>query len=818
MKSPAVWFVLLPVILAYPVHTPASGAITGRVISTTASPVAGAAVSLRVSGASAVTGADGKFSIDVSTGISSGGSLKQSRGSMPLRLDRRGLSFPLATEQKVRISLFDIRGRAKGTVTDQFYGPGTHTIAASAFVKAGSTAGYYVAEVYLGSERYVIGYTSTGKQNPLIGAGGACGATVKSTVSTGAASGAITTVDALVVTKSSYAPRSLEITNYSAQDVGDIVVATVAEDSASIERKVDSLLALMSNQEKAGQMVQAMNSTVTPAEVTANGFGSIFNGGEEPVKPNTPQNWATRLDALQDGALASAHGIPMIYGLDAVHGNGKVVGSTIFPHNIGLGCTFDTIIVEQAGRITAVECAAVGVHLTFAPCVAAVRDERWGRTYEGFGETPEINSQMGAAFTRGLQGNGDLSNPAAIAACVKHYLGDGGTAKGVTGAVTELSEATMRAVHFPPYAACAREKMASVMPSYSAWKRDGQSIRQSLDSAAMNRMLKRDLAWDGFVLSDYDAIPQALATGYGTQSAGTVITAGLDMAMISTKANSILWIKSIQEALAGGLLTQARIDDAVRRILRIKFRMNLWGHPKSQASLLARVGCTQHRAIAREAVRKSLVLLKNESAALPLKRTDRVAVVGPWANSMGAQCGGWTIGWQGLFTYTVANVGGGQTIMEGLKQVGGANVAWDAQGDNLADVDKIVLVLGEHPYAEGKGDSANPALSRLPYAALLEKCAASGKPVVCVLVSGRPMLITDKLDQCKAFVAAWLPGTEGGGVADVLYGDYNFSGKLTHTWPRTLDQIPINAGPVYADEPKGSGGDPLFAYGFGLKY
>jgi beta-glucosidase len=586
-------------------------------------------------------------------------------------------------------------------------------------------------------------------------------------------------------------------------------------------------------------MVQAQNTSITPDNVKTFGFGSVFNGGEEPVSPNTTANWATRLNALQDGALASTLKIPLIYGLDAVHGNGKVVGSTIFPHNIALGCTGDTALVEQVGRITAYECRALGIHLTFAPCVSVVRNEKWGRTYEGFGETPEINSRMGAAFVRGLQGDGDMARPSAIAGNVKHYLGDGGTADGVNGGNTTLSEATMRALHFPPYAACAKEKMGSIMPSYNSWSRNGQAIEETLDSVAINRMLKRELNWDGFVLTDYDAIPQAFGVAdYTAQNVCTAVMAGVDMAMIPGNISKCqAFISAIQSGLSSNLLTQARLDDAVRRILRIKLRLNLWVNPKSQSAMMSRIGCADHRAVAREAVRKSLVLLKNANNTLPLKKTEKIVVVGPYADAMGAQCGGWTIGWQGLYSYTPAQVGGGQTILQGMQSTGSsANVTSDPQGNNLSSADKIVLVIGEAPYAEGCGDNGSTdannttnisqypgkaisiILANCPNASLVDKCYNSGKPVVIVLLSGRPMVLSTEMNKCGAFVCAWLPGTEGGGVADVLYGDYSFTGKLTHTWPASMGQIPINTGTSYTDDPKGSGGTPLYEYGYGLTY
>jgi beta-glucosidase len=500
-------------------------------------------------------------------------------------------------------------------------------------------------------------------------------------------------------------------------------------------------------------------------------------------------------------------------------------------------------------NITAKEMRAVGINLNFAPAISVVRNEKWGRSYEGYGETPEINSLMSAAYVRGLQGYGDMSRPDAVAACAKHFIGDGGTTDGVNGGITKLSEATIRAVHLPPYQAAVREMVASIMPSYNAWDRDGTIFRCTSDKHSLTDILKTELKFDGFCLSDWDAIPRAENTASDVYKASNVISAlnaGIDMAMIAPnyvapENKKITDYMSFLKAAVPGSVAQARLDDAVKRILRIKFRMNLFADAKSNATLFQEFGSASHRTVARECVRKSLVLLKNEGNALPLKSTEKVVVVGPWASSMGAQCGGWTITWQGLTTSPT--ISGGTTILKGLQDAGGANVTYDESGTNLAAADKIVLVIGEAPYAEGAGDHGykdDPAsgwvqcisctqyknqtmsmvLADCPNAALLDKCFNSGKPVVVVLISGRPMIITQELAKAKAFVAAWQPGSEGAGVADVLYSvnGANFSGKLTHTWPASLEQIPINSGTAYADEPKGSGGTPLFEYGFGLKY
>jgi beta-glucosidase len=615
----------------------------------------------------------------------------------------------------------------------------------------------------------------------------------------------------------------------------------------------------MTVDEKMAQTAEVLLDAVSASDVTSKMYGSVFNGGGVPttVGTNDAATWASKLDAIHTAASQSRLKIPILYGIDAVHGLGTIKGATIFPHNIGMGCTGDTALVAKMANITAKEMRAVGINLNFGPAIPVVRDERWGRTYEGYGETPEINSMMAGAYLRGGQGYGDLSRVDAVAACAKHFIGDGGTDGGVNGGTTTLSLATMKALHLPPYQAAVRERVSAIMPSYNAWARDGQTFRCTDDKYSLTDLLKGELGFDGFCLSDWDAIPRGLAssnssTFYEENNVSTAINAGLDMAMISQPGGA--------GVVASGYITQyitalgkcvntsksiqsSRLDDAVKRILRIKFRMNLWQTAKSNATLRAEFGSADHRTVARECVRKSLVLLKNDGNALPLKTSDKVVVVGPWANKIGAQCGGWTLTWQG--DASVTDVGGGQTILKGLQTAGGSNVTFDEQGANLSGADKIVFVVGEAAYAEGQGDHghANPPpspttyadcpqcdlylpnkkmsiyLTDCPNAALFDKCVAANKPLIVILVSGRPMIITDQIAKCKAFVAAWLPGSEGQGVADVLYGGtYNFTGKLTHTWPKTFEQIPINSGTVYADEKHGAGGDPLFANGFGLTY
>jgi beta-glucosidase len=555
-------------------------------------------------------------------------------------------------------------------------------------------------------------------------------------------------------------------------------------------------------------------------------IGSVFNGGEEPVTPNEPSKWAEAIDAFQEGAMDGC-GVPIMYGLDAVHGNAKVVGSTVFPHNIGMGATGDPGLVERVGQATARECRAVGIHMTFAPSISVVRDERWGRTYEGFGETPEINVEMGAAYIKGLQGMGDLSDPGAVAATAKHFMGDGGTTGGLNNGFNDFGEETMRAVHVPPYEAAVANGISAVMPSYHKWNRDGIGYPITLDTYSLTNILKGELGFDGFCLSDYDAIPQAaglaLAT-YTNENVAMAIAAGIDMAMIAADEGLSQYIEAIRNGLQSGAIHQEWIDDSVRRILRVKARMNLFENPFSNPELRGRIWSPEHQELAREAVRKSLVLLQNNNAVLPLSASETVVVAGDFADKMGVQAGGWTIGWQGMVDYDTTQVMG-ETIIQGMQAVGGESVIWDAMGENFASADKIVVVLGERPYAEGVGDhdpaSHSMILSDINNYQVLTAAIATGKPVVLVLMSGRPMIIDAAvLSGADAIVAAWLPGSRGIGVADVLYGGaHNFTGKLTHTWPANLEQVPVNVG-KRPDEPGNDANDvtPLFPYGHGLSY
>jgi len=576
----------------------------------------------------------------------------------------------------------------------------------------------------------------------------------------------------------------------------------------------DGSVASMTLAEKIGQMTQADQQFLTsPSEVTELQLGSVLSGGNsDPQAGNSREAWTEMYDALQQAALRTRLAIPILYGVDAVHGHNNVLGAVIFPHNIGLGATRDTALARQIAEVTAEEMRATGVQWTFAPGVMVPRDERWGRTYEGFSEDPEIVSDFGVAEIQGYQRDGNLADPLAVLATAKHYLGDGGTLPGTGGfnrsgldqGDMRLSEEDVRRIHLTSYRAAVQAGVGSIMPSYSSW--NGQKM--SGDHYLMTEVLKGELGFEGFLISDYNAIQQ-LDPDFKT-AIGISINAGMDMAMVPSQYRD--FIRYLTELVHEGVVPESRIDDAVTRILRVKAAMGLLDSTRSQladASLASSFGSAEHRQLARQAVRQSLVLLKNEGGVLPLaKDAGRIHVAGPGADDIGMQCGGWTIDWQGGMGEVTP---GGTTILAGIRQAvePGADVTFSADGSGAEGADVGVVVIGEHPYAEGVGDNLTLTLDA-NQVAIVQRMKDAGLKVVVVLISGRPMIVNDVLDMADAFVAAWLPGTEGAGVADVLFGDYAPTGKLSYTWPRSIDQLPINVGDAEYD--------PLFPLGFGLSY
>ncbi|ROQ94137.1 beta-glucosidase [Streptomyces sp. 2132.2] len=585
-----------------------------------------------------------------------------------------------------------------------------------------------------------------------------------------------------------------------------------------VKKRVADLLARMTPQEKAGQMTQAeRNALKSPGDIAAYGLGSLLSGGGSVPSPNTPAAWADMVDGYQLRTRAARLQIPLVYGVDAVHGHNNVVGSTIMPHNIGLGASRDPELAERTGAVTAAEVRATGVPWDFAPCLCVTRDERWGRSYEAFGEDPALVTSMETVI-RGMQGapdGRDLDRPDKVLATAKHYVGDGGTAYGssTTGSytidqgVTRVTRQELDAVHLAPFREAVKRGVGTVMPSYSSvdFTDDAAGpVKMHANAELINGVLKDRMGFKGFVVSDWQAIDQI--PGDYASDVRTSVNAGLDMVMVPSAYQD--FHRTLVGEAAAGRIPQARIDDAVARILEQKFRLGLFEKPYADRSGLGAVGSADHRGVAREAAAKSQVLLKNEGGLLPLKPSQKVYVAGSNADDLGNQAGGWTVSWQGSSGRNTV----GTTILEGMRKAAASPESVTYSRDASAPTagyDAGVVVVGETPYAEGVGDVGNGhdlELSAADKAAVDRVCAAMRCAVL--VVSGRPQLIGDRLDRMTALVASWLPGTEGDGVADVLYGKRAFTGRLPVTWPKSQAQLPINVGDAAYD--------PQFPYGWGL--
>ncbi|WUI02036.1 glycoside hydrolase family 3 C-terminal domain-containing protein [Spirillospora sp. NBC_00431] len=569
----------------------------------------------------------------------------------------------------------------------------------------------------------------------------------------------------------------------------------------SVRDRVDDLLARMSLDDKLGQMTQPERRFITPEEITRHRIGSVLSSGGSAPSPNRAESWADMYDGLQRAALAGPLRIPLMYGVDAVHGHNTVVGATIFPHNIGLGASRDPALVRQIGAATAEEMAGTGVDWDFAPCLCVARDDRWGRTYESFGEVPELPSMM-TSLIEGLQGE-KLGGPASVLATAKHFVGDGGTEGGVDRGDTKLSEEELRAVHLPPFREAVKRGVGSVMVSYSSWN----GLKMHQNRYLVNDVLKRELGFTGFVVSDYNGIDEIDGeAGFSRDEVAAAINAGIDMVMVPTQWRR--FIDYLRDEVKDGDVPMSRIDDANRRILTKKFELGLFERPLADRSFLKTVGGAAHRGLARRAVAESQVLLKNDDDVLPLDDDDKIFVAGGSADDIGMQSGGWTITWQG----SPGPITPGTTILDGIRKAADtpASIAYSRDGSGVDDsYDAAIAVVGEKPYAEYHGDRKGDLGLDPEDLKAIERLRAARVPVIVVLVSGRPMDIAARLPGWDALVAAWLPGTEGGGVADVLYGETDPTGRLPVTWMRDSGQEPIN---------KGDGKDPLFPFGYGLTY
>ena len=594
---------------------------------------------------------------------------------------------------------------------------------------------------------------------------------------------------------------------------------------ARLEKRVDTLLRTMTVEEKVGQLIQGDIASVTPEDVRKYRLGSILaGGGSDPGgKYNAaPEQWLALADAFWEASMdvsRGGHAIPVIWGIDAVHGQSNIVGATLFPHNIGLGATRNPELMRQIGRVTAIETRTTGMEWTFAPTVAVPQDDRWGRSYEGWSENPDVVASYAGAMVEGLQGKpgtADFLDDRHVMTSIKHFLGDGGTVDGKDQGDNRSSEAQLRDIHAAGYRTGIAAGAQAVMASYNSF----HGTKMHGNRPALTDVLKGRFHFGGFVVGDWNGHGQI--PGCTPVDCAQTFNAGLDMAMAPDSWKGLY--ESTVAHVKAGRIPLPQLDDAVRRILRVKFRMGLFEKPRpSQRALgghFELLGSPEHRAIARQAVRESLVLLKNRGGLLPLDPRKHLLVAGDGADDMAKQAGGWTLTWQGSGTAR-ADFPNADTLWDGLKrQVGaaGGHAEFAVDGRYATKPDAAVVVFGENPYAEFQGDLANLLYKsgRSDDLDLIRRLKADGIPVVAVFLSGRPLWVNRELNAADAFVAAWLPGSEGGGVADVLLRDaqgkpqYDFRGKLSFSWPRRADQYANNVGqPGY---------DPLFPFGFGLTY
>lgn len=575
----------------------------------------------------------------------------------------------------------------------------------------------------------------------------------------------------------------------------------------SVEKRIDSIMSLMTIEEKMGQMTQIdQNFLVEDNHISKYGIGSLLSGGGSAPDTNEFSKWADMYDNFQNIALNSRLGIPLIYGIDAVHGHNNVYGATIFPHNVGLGCANDYELTRRISEATAIEVAATGINWDFSPCIAIPQDERWGRHYEGYSEDKVIVGNMGEASIIGYQTKELGSSNISVLACAKHFIGDGSTEWG-TGMDDKmdrgnalLSDSLIRAKYLPPYIQALEAGVGTVMASFNSIN----DLKCHANGYLFNDLLKDELKFDGFVISDWRGIDEI--PGDYKSDIILSINAGIDMVMVPGDTiwggeHYLTFLELFKEAIDEKLIPMERIDDAVRRILRIKYRVGLFENPMADRSLLEKAGSEEHREIAREAVQKSQVLLKNDGI-LPLSKEKNYFVTGSGANDIGKQCGGWTIEWQGK----LGDITEGTTIWEGITSQSNASLNVTEQG---VDYDAAIVVIGEDPYTEMIGDSDSLFLSDVDKATI-QKVEEMDIPYVIVLITGRPLIVNEEINNSNAFMVAWLPGSEGDGVSDVLFGDVKPTGKLSFSWPKSMDGIPVN----FDQEDY----DPLYPLGYGLTY
>ena len=555
----------------------------------------------------------------------------------------------------------------------------------------------------------------------------------------------------------------------------------------NIEQKIDALINQMSLDEKIGQMTQVNKLSIdkNPHHIKELYIGSILSGGGESPKPNNAESWANMTRSYQQQATQTRLGIPLIYGVDAVHGHANVYGAVVFPHNIGLGASRDPELVADIGKITSKEVAATGIHWNFAPAVSVARNLRWGRAYEGFSEDTDLVRTLSRAYASGLSSI-NTEKGAVILGTAKHFVGDGGTIWGsshnsqfkIDQGDTPLSEEELRRIHLPPYKDLIEDGIQSVMVSYSSWNRKFMHQHSYL----IQDVLKGELGFDGLVVSDWLGVYWQDGENDHVKIERS-INAGIDMVMAVDRYAD--FIRILKELVINGRVPASRIDDAVRRILRVKYRIGLFKDPYYSNNYLTDVGSTAHRQVAREAVSKSAVLLKN-SNVLPLSGENKsILIAGKGANNIGLQCGGWTINWQG----GDGNITPGHTLLNAMQESIPASWSINYQENLEASngpglYDYAIVVAAEDPYAEGFGDKQRPQL-KSEELNLLARVKAQSKKTILIIYSGRPVELMNAENLADAIVAAWLPGTEGLGLSDVLLGHKPFSGKLPYTWPKS---------------------------------
>ena len=618
----------------------------------------------------------------------------------------------------------------------------------------------------------------------------------------------------------SCSPKSIATPASDSTSTPTLPAPIYPDPSQPIEARVEDLLARMTIDEKIGQMTQVNLGSIQTGDTTKYYIGSILSGGDDNPTNNNPQAWQDTVKSLQTEAMATRLKIPMIYGIDATHGNAHLYGATVFPQESGVAATHDPELAQKIGQATAEEMLATGIPWTFSPIVAVPQDIRWGRTNESYSEDTQLTTEIGTAYIKGLQSIPDgyqttQGQTLFTLATAKHFIGDGGTIWGssrqnilghpymLDQGNMQVDEATLRKLYLPPYKAAVDAGVMSVMTSFSSWRTTKMSAQKYL----LTDVLKGELGFKGFIISDWGAIDQ-IDPDYYT-AVVTAINAGVDMDMVPTNYGA--FINAMKQAVDNKDISENRINDAVRRILRAKFALGLFEHPYPDPSFIQTVRSDAHVAIARQAVQESLVLLKNDNGTLPIaKETPKIFVAGQGADDIGMMCGGWTISWQGQ----TGSIDLGTTLLSGIKATVSPDtiVAYNASGNFTGKANVGIVVVGEMPYAEGVGDQADLRLSDTDVKAI-NKIRTSVDKLIVVILSGRPLIITDQLSTADAWVEAWLPGTEGEGVSDVLFGDAPFVGKLPYTWPRSNAQLPINEN----NSTGKTGCDAaLFPFGYGL--